>query len=83
MRKFVMVAAVAGSLAGCAGQGQVVVPDHLAACGSALLAGGVASPELLLPIALANADCRALAADVLQQLIATVSKQQFQRGLRR
>lgn len=79
MKRFIVILPLA--LAGCGGQTQIATGDAVG-CASALFAAGVASPVALLPIALATPACAALANEVLQAVIADVSKKQHARGVR-
>lgn len=78
-KRYVLLALL--PLAGCGGQTPIVTGDAVG-CASALFAAGVASPAALLPVALATPACRALAAEVMQAVIADVSKKQLARGVR-
>jgi hypothetical protein len=79
MKRFALVILL--PLAACGGQTQVSTGDAVG-CASALFAAGVASPAALLPVALATPACRSLASEVMQAVIADVSKKQYARGIR-
>jgi hypothetical protein len=78
-KRFALIALL--PLAGCGGTTPIVTGDAVG-CATALLAAGVASPAALLPIALATPACRTLAAEVMQAVIADVSRRQLARGIR-
>jgi hypothetical protein len=80
MKRLVVILPLA--LAACGGQTTVSTGDTVG-CASALFAAGIASPAALLPIALATPACAALASEVIQSIIADVSKRQYARGIRR
>lgn len=81
-KRFALIALL--PLAGCGGTTtSPIALGDAAVCATALLAAGVASPAALLPVALATPACAALAAEVMQAVIADVSKKQLARGIRR
>lgn len=80
MKRFILALPLA--LAACGGQTQISTGDAVG-CASALFAAGVASEGVLLPLALATPACRSLAAEVIQAIVADVSKRQYARGIRR
>lgn len=69
------------AIASCGGIQNVPVND-LEMCGAALMAAGTTNPAVLFAVAMSNASCMRLTADVLSPLIGNVAAQQRARGVR-
>lgn len=81
MKRFAYIAvATPLALAGCGGQTSVT--GNAISCGEALLAAGTSSPTTLFSVAMATPACASLASEVIQAIIADVSKKQLARGIR-
>jgi hypothetical protein len=77
-----LVAFLPLGLIGCGGVTQGPIAGDATACAAALFAAGVANPAALAIAAATTPACQNLAQEVLQAVIADVSKKQYARGVR-